>query len=229
MWGHRGEEAVDGTGGRAVGWSEKIARAPRRCRRRRRRRRRHRRGRGRRGRGRHSLPCAGARRAHGRPLHTTASAAGSATTSPAAVAAAPTRRARVLRERTRPRRPQHIRRQHDPLFGNSKTKSSIKEGASLMNSLGACYLRKLVANNWHRAFISGARLPAALVATPCSAVPANACCPENHLWGSVAPINPHRRWQACAFCAHFGMPLRDMCTAAHGSRSFPKATDGTGT
>jgi len=61
------------------------------------------------------------------------------------------------------------------------------------------------------------------------AVPANACCPENHLWGSVAPINPHRRWQACAFCGHFGMPLRDMCTAAHGSRSFPKATDGTGT
>jgi len=115
--GRGGEEAVHGTGGRAAGWSEKIAGAPRR----RRRRRRHRRGRGRRSRGRHSLPCAGARRAHGRALLTAASAAGAAATPPAAVAAAPTRRARVLREGTRPRRPQRIQRRHDPLFEKSKT------------------------------------------------------------------------------------------------------------
>ena len=119
-WMGRGaEEAVDGMGGRAAGWSEKIAGAPRR----RRRRRRHRRGRGRRGRGRHSLPRAGACRAHGRPLLTAASAAGAAATPPAAVAAAPTRRARVLRERTRPRRPQRTQHQHDLLFENSKMTS----------------------------------------------------------------------------------------------------------
>jgi len=40
-----------------------------------------------------------------------------------AVAGAPTRRARVLRKRTRPRRPQRIQRQHDPLFENSQTTS----------------------------------------------------------------------------------------------------------
>ena len=114
--GRGGEEAVDGTGGRAAGWSEKIAGAPRR----RRRRRRHRRGRGLRGRGRHSLPCAGARRAHGRPLLTAASAAGAVATPPAAVAAAPTRRARVLRERTRRPRPPRIQCRHDPPFENSK-------------------------------------------------------------------------------------------------------------
>jgi len=118
--GRGGEEAVDGTGGRAAGWSENITGAPRR---RRRRRRRHRRGRGRRGRGRHSLPCAGARRAQGRPLLTAASAAGAAATPPAVVAAAPTRRARVLREGTRPRRPQRIQRRHDPLFEKSKPTS----------------------------------------------------------------------------------------------------------
>jgi len=112
--GRGGEEAVNSTGGRAAGWSDKIAGAPRR----RRLRRRHGRGRGR-----HSLPCAGARRAHGRPLLTAASAAGAVVTPPAAVAAALTRRARVLRERTRPRRPQRIQRQHDPLFENSKATS----------------------------------------------------------------------------------------------------------
>jgi len=62
--GRGGEEAVNSTGGRVAGWSEKIAGAPRR----RRRRRRHRRGSRR-----HSLPCAGARRALGRPLLTAAS------------------------------------------------------------------------------------------------------------------------------------------------------------
>jgi len=53
--GRGGEEAVDGTRGRAAGCREKIEGAPRRSR----RRRRHRRGRGRRGRWRRSLPCAG--------------------------------------------------------------------------------------------------------------------------------------------------------------------------
>jgi len=117
--GRGGEEAVDGTGGRAAGWREKLAGVPRR----RRRRRRHRRGRGRCGRGRHSLPCAGARRTHGFSLLTAASAAGAAATPPAAVAAAPTRRARVLRELKRPRRPQRIQSRHDPLFEKSKPTS----------------------------------------------------------------------------------------------------------
>jgi len=117
-----GKEAVEGTGRRAAGWSEKIAGAPLR----RRHRRRHRRGRGRRGRGRHSLPCVGARRAHCRPLLTAVSAAGTTAAPPAAVAATPTRRAQALRERTRPRRPQRNQRQHDPLFDNSKATSPVR-------------------------------------------------------------------------------------------------------
>ena len=123
MWGHRGggggKKPSMARGGGRRGGARKIAGAPRR----RRRRRRHRRSRGRRGRGRHSLPCAGARRAHDRPLLTAASAAGAAATPPAAVAAAPTRRARLFREGTGPRRPQRIQRRHDPLFENSKPTS----------------------------------------------------------------------------------------------------------